>query len=93
MHLLKELYKNTNWNLSQNLITLGLLKPISVKKRLLTNFINKKDPVLKGEFHTKYKKIEIHSLPIWKKVNRLIMINILKEIGTLLRTHGKESNP
>ena len=93
MHLLKELYKNTNWNLSQNLITLGLLKPISVKKRLLTNFINKKDPVLKGEFHTKYEKIEIYSLPIWKKVNRLIMINILKEIGIILRTHGKESNP
>ena len=26
------------------------------------------------------------------KVNKLIMINILKEIG-ILRTHGKESNP
>ena len=28
-----------------------------------------------------------------KKVNRLIMINILKEIGILSRTYGKESNP
>ena len=37
-------------------ITLGLLKSISVKNKLLTNFINKKDPVLKEEFHTKYKK-------------------------------------
>ena len=26
------------------------------RKGLLTNFINKKDPVLKEEFHTKYKK-------------------------------------
>ena len=37
-------------------ITSGLQKLISVKNKLLTNFINKKDPVLKEEFHTKYKK-------------------------------------
>ena len=37
-------------------ITLDLQKSISVKNKLLTNFINKKDPVLKEEFHTKYKK-------------------------------------
>ena len=37
-------------------ITLALQKSISVKNKLLTNFINKKDPVLKEEFHTKYKK-------------------------------------
>ena len=37
-------------------ITLGLQKSISVKNKLLTNFIYKKDPVLKEEFHTKYKK-------------------------------------
>ena len=34
---------------------LGLQKSISVKNKLLTNFINKKDPILKEEFHTKYK--------------------------------------
>ena len=37
-------------------ITLGLQKPISVKNKLLTNFINEKDPILKEGFHTKYKK-------------------------------------
>ena len=37
-------------------ITLGLKKSISVKNKLLKNFINKKDPVLKEEFHTNYKK-------------------------------------
>ena len=37
-------------------ITLGLQKSISVKNKLLTNFINKKDPILKEEFHTNYKK-------------------------------------
>ena len=36
-------------------ITLGLQKSISAKIKLLKNFINKKDPVLKEEFHTKYK--------------------------------------
>ena len=33
-------------------IILGLLKSISAKNNLLTNFINKKDPILKEEFHT-----------------------------------------
>ena len=36
--------------------TLGLQKSISVKNKLLTNFINKEDPILKEEFHTNYKK-------------------------------------
>ena len=37
-------------------ITLGLQKPISVINKLLKNFINKKDPIPKEEFHTNYKK-------------------------------------
>ena len=41
---------------SKSSITLGLQISISVKNKFLTNFINKKDPVLKEEFHTKYKK-------------------------------------
>ena len=36
--------------------TLDLQKSISVKNKLLKNFISKKDPVLKEEFHTNYKK-------------------------------------
>ena len=36
-------------------ITLGLQKSISVKNKLLTSYINKKDPILKEEFHSKYK--------------------------------------
>ena len=59
MHHLKEL-KNISWNLSLNLgnisLTLGLQKLVSVKNKLLTNFINKKDPILKEECHTNYKK-------------------------------------
>ena len=37
-------------------IILGLQKSISAKNKLITNFINKKDPILKEEFHTNYKK-------------------------------------
>ena len=37
-------------------ITLDLQKSISVKNKLLKNFINKKDPILKEGFHTNYKK-------------------------------------
>ena len=37
-------------------ITLCLQKSISVKNKLLANFINKKDPILKEEFHSNYKK-------------------------------------
>ena len=65
MHLLKNSisiyklkFKSKPW------ITLGLQKSISVKNKLLTNFINKKDPRLKEEFHANYKNIEIYSLPL-----------------------------
>ena len=73
-------------------ITLGLQKLISVKNKLLKNFINKKDPILKEEFHTNYKKYGNFLSTLMKKSNRLIMMNILKEIGIILRTHGKELN-
>ena len=52
------------------------------------HFIKKKDPILQEEFDINYKKIEK-----FRKVNRLIMLNILKWIGMTLRTHGKEWNP
>ena len=35
---------------------------------------------VKEQCHTNYKKIEIYSPPLWRKVNRLIVINILKGI-------------
>ena len=37
-------------------ISLSLQKSISVKNKLLTSFINKKDPILKEQFHINYKK-------------------------------------
>ena len=59
MHHLKELkFKSKPW------ITLVLQKSISVENKLLTNFINKKDPILKEKCHTnykKYRKFTLHS--------------------------------
>ena len=48
-------------------ITLGLQKSISLKNKLLTNFINKKDPILKEEFHTNYKKYRNLLFSLMKK--------------------------
>ena len=94
---LKRINKDTLKFKSKPWITLGLQKSISVKNKLLTNFINKKDPVLKRNFTLNIKIIEIYFLPLCRKDTifdtKLIIINILKEIGIILRTHGKESNP
>ena len=77
---------------------------ISICEKQTTNFISKKGPILKEEFHANYKKcgnllsalnsckVVLSTLNSWK-VNSCIMINILKEIGTILGTHRKESNP
>ena len=73
-------------------ITLGLQKSISVKNKLLANYINKRDPILKEEFHTKY-KIYRNLLSTLMKKSKQAYYDILKEIGIILRTHGKESNP
>ena len=54
-------------------ITLGLLKSMSVKNKLLVNFINKKDPILKEEFHTNYKKYRNLLSTLMKRSDKLIM--------------------
>ena len=49
-------------------ITLGLRKSISVKKKkFLTNFVNKKDPILTEECHTNYKKLKYLLSTLMKK--------------------------
>ena len=55
MHLTKELI-STCLDLSLNpWIILGLQKSISLKNKLLTQFINTKHPILKEEIHNEYK--------------------------------------
>ena len=46
--------------------------------------------LIKKNFTLTTKYIEIYSPPLQRKVNRLIMLNILKLIWIILRTHGKE---
>ena len=56
--------------MSKPWITLGLQKSISAQSKLLTNFINKKDAVLKEEFHTKYKKCRNLLSTLMKKIKQ-----------------------
>ena len=51
-------------------ITLDLLKSISMKNKLLTNFNNKKDPILKEESHANYKKYRNLLSTLVKKSNQ-----------------------
>ena len=45
------------------------------------------------DFIVTTKNLEIYSPRLLRNVNRVIMKNVLKDIGIILRTHGKESNP
>ena len=45
-------------------------------------------------FYKRVQKLQKLAPPLkWRKVNRLIIVNILKQIEITLRTHGKKSNP
>ena len=66
----------------------GLHKSVSVTHKLLKNFINKIDPILKEDFHT---NVKIYSPPLWRKVDRLIMINILKQLEIKNKWKGIKS--
>ena len=90
--LLKRINKYKLKFKSKPWITLGLQKLISATNKLLKNFINKKDPVLKEEFHTKYKIYRNLLSTLMKKSKQAYLKNILKETGIILRTHGKELN-
>ena len=74
-------------------IILGLQKSISVKSKLLKNFINKKDPVLKEEFHTSYKKYKNLLSTLIKKSKQAYYDKYFENNGIILRTYGKELNP
>ena len=55
---------------------LGLEKTISVKNKLIINFINKKDPILKEECHTNYKKYRNLLFTLMKK-SKQVKVNPL----------------
>ena len=74
-------------------ITLGLQKSLSVKNKLLKNFINKKAPVLKEEFHNNYKKYRNLLSTLMKKSKQAYYDKYFEKNGIILRTHGKELYP
>ena len=80
---------------SEPWITLGLQKSISVKSKLLTNFVNKKDPILKEEFHTKYKKYRNLLSTFMKKSKQAYYGKYFERNWNDIKntTQGKESNP
>ena len=56
---------------SEPRITFGLQKLISLKNKLLTSLINKKDLILKEECHTNYKKYRNLLSTLMKKSNQV----------------------
>ena len=66
-------------------ITLGLQKSISVKNKLLTNFINKKDPILKEECHTNYKKYRNLLSTLMKKSKQAYYNRYFEKNGKILK--------
>lgn len=74
-----------------NLSTYLKLTKINIcENKLLTDFINENDPILKKELNTDYEKYRnLLSALTKKSTQAFIMINILRQFGILLRTHGK----
>ena len=70
-----------------------LQKSISVKNKLLTNIINKKDLILKEGLHINYKKYRNLLSTLMKKYKQAYYDKYFERIGIILRTHEKESNP
>ena len=64
VNIYKMKFKSKPW------ITLGLQTSISVKNKLLKNFINKKDHILKEEFHLNYKKYRNLFSTLTKKIEQ-----------------------
>ena len=92
MHLFKKINKFKLKLKSKPWITLGLQKSIFVKNKLLTNFINKKDPILKEEFHTNYKKYRNLLSTLMKKSKQAYYDKYFEKIGIILRIHENKSN-
>ena len=64
-----------------------------MKNKLLKNFINKKDLILKEEFHTNYKKYRNLLSTLMKKSKHGYYDKYFEKIGITLRTHESELNP
>ena len=73
-------------------ITLGLQKSISVKNGLLRDFFNKKDPILKETFHTKYRKLRNLLSTLMKKGKQTYYDKYFERNWNNMKNTWKESN-
>ena len=76
-------------------LNLGLQKSISVKNKLLKSFINK-DLILKGEYHTNYKKYKTLLSMLMKKSKQAYYEKSFETNWNNIKNTwkgGKESNP
>ena len=76
-------------------LNLGLQKSISVKNKLLKSFINK-DLILKGEYHTNYKKYKTLLSMLMKKSKQAYYEKSFETNWSNIKNTwkgGKESNP
>ena len=78
---------------SKPCITTGLQKSISVKNKFLTDFIKKKDLLKKQNFNCNTKPQKPIVNPFEKKVKKIIIRNVLSQIGIMPKSSGKVLNP
>ena len=62
-------------------------------KSLCLRKTNCLESACQDDCRTNYKKYRNVFSTLMEKSKEAVLINILKEIGTILRAHGKESNP
>ena len=74
-------------------ITLGLQKSIFVENKLLTNFINKKDPILKKQFQTNYKKYRSLLSILMKKRKQAYYDKYFERHWNNIKNTWRKSNP
>ena len=68
-------------------------KSESVKNKLLKNFINKKEAILKEKFRTNYKKYRNFLSTLMKKSKQAYYDKYFERNWDNIRTHGEELNP
>ena len=67
------------------------LTKINICEKKITNFINKKDPVLKEEYHTSYRKCKNLLSTLMKKSKQAYYDKYFERKGN--ERNGKELNP
>ena len=79
--------------MSKPWITVGLQKSISVKNKVITKLIDKKDPILKKEAHIEYKNWRKLFSTLRKKSNQAYYSKYCEANWNNIKKIWNESNP